>query len=121
MDIQGLRNMRQLEIGATYKITPTLTGLVSFNGYGLYDPSDGWYANSGSINRRPGGTYVDPTGISGRDVGQEYNLGFTWVPNATNTVALEFGLFKPGHFVSSFPGAGTKDGFWGLLSYSVKF
>lgn len=121
MDIQGLRNMKHLELGVTHKFLPTLTGLISFNGYALYDPTDGWYANSGSINKRPGGTYLDPTGANGRDVGQEYNIGFNWVPNSTQTIALEFGLFRPGHFVSSFPNAGDKDGFWGLLSYTARF
>ena len=121
MDIQGLRNMRQLEIGVQHKLSKTVTALVSFNGYGLYDKTDGWYGNSGSINRRPGGSYVDPLGLHGRDVGQEYNLAFSWTPDAHSTVALEFGLFRPGHFVSSFPGVDATSGAWGLLSYQVKF
>lgn len=121
MDLQGLRNMRQFELGVQYKFTKDLSGLVSFNGYGLYDRTDGWYNTGGSINKRPGGTYVDPTGTSGSDVGKEYDIAFAWTPNPRNIVALEFGIFQPGHFVSSLNGGSNRDQVWGLLSYTIKF
>jgi hypothetical protein len=121
IDVQGLRNMRQLDIGVTHKISKTLTGLISFNGFGLYDPSDGWYNTQGSVNGRAGGKYVDPAGKRGRDVGAEYDVALTWNPNPRNTLALELGVFKPGNFVSSFNAGKSMDGFWGLLSYTVRY
>jgi hypothetical protein len=121
MDLQGLRNMRHFEIGVQQKLSKTLTGLLSFNGYGLYDPEDGWYGTGGSINRRPGGQLRDATGESGRDVGKEFNLAFTWTPNKRDTLSLELGVFKPGNFVKKLIGPSTADQTWGLLSYSTKF
>jgi hypothetical protein len=121
LDVQGLRNMRHLEIGVQQQISKVLTGRLSFNGYGLYDPADGWYNNGGSINRRPGGRLIDTTGTSGRDVGQEFNLAFAWTPNKRDTFALELGVFKPGNFVKKLVGASTANQTWGLLSYQAKF
>ncbi|HSI72060.1 MAG TPA: alginate export family protein [Fimbriimonas sp.] len=121
MDVQGLRNMRHLEIGVQQKLTTDLSSKLSFNGYGLYDPADGWYSNGGGINRRPGGRIVDPTGQSGRDVGNEINLAFAWTPNKRDTVNFELGVFTPGNFVKKVVGPAATRQVWGLLSYQAKF
>ncbi|MEZ0325792.1 MAG: alginate export family protein [Fimbriimonas sp.] len=120
-DLQGLRNMRHLEIGVRHQLKKNLSGVVSFNGYGLYDPSDGWYNTGGSINRGAAGPFRDATGKSGRDVGHEFNLGLTFTPNKRDTVTLELALFKPGNFVQKLNAGNAKNQFWGLLSYQGKF
>ena len=120
LDIQGLRNVQQFEIGATYKLKPNLSGLISFNNYALYDKSDGWYGGQ-SINKRPGGTFVDKSGKSGRDVGNEFDVAMTYLADKHSTVILEAGLFRPGNFVRSFNKGATTDEYWLGLTYGYKF
>jgi hypothetical protein len=120
MDLQGLRNVKQIELGLTSKLSPRLSGLVSFNKYWLYDKTDGWYSG-GSIARRPGGRFVDPTGKAGDDVGNEFNLSLDYTINKTSGLTLELGLFKPGSFVETLVGPSPSDQLWGLLSYNARF
>lgn len=120
MDIEGLRNVQQFEIGATYRLKPNLSGLISLNNYALYDKSDGWYGGQ-SINRRPGGTFIDKTGKSGREIGNEFNIALTYLADKHSTVILEAGLFKPGNFVRAFNKGATTDEYWLGLTYGYKF
>ncbi|MEQ1821872.1 MAG: alginate export family protein [Fimbriimonadaceae bacterium] len=120
-DMQGLRNMNHFEVGAVYKPSKTAEYTVSFHKFSLRDKSDGWYGPGGSINRGPGGAFIDPTGSSGSDVGSELNFMGKWDLGRGQRVELELALFKPGSFIKAFNGASTKDQFWALFTYGIKF
>jgi hypothetical protein len=121
IDVQGARNLNHLEAGVTHQLTPSVSIFGSVNVYALRDARDGWYGTGGSINRWPGGAYIDPTGQSGTDVGTEYNVAAKWQMSKTQTLELEMGIFKPGAFVRAFNGGSTKNQLWMLLSYGIKF
>jgi hypothetical protein len=120
-DIQSLSNVRQIEVGVTRRISPKFTGRVSFNNYALYDGSDSWYGLAGNPNKRPGGTYTDPTGQRGRDIGNETNIALTYLSDKHSTVILELGLFRPGKFIRSFQNNATKDETWLGLTYAYRY
>ena len=117
-DVQGLRNVRHLEIGVSTKPTPKLEWMVAVQFYRLYDPQDSWY--SGSANRRPGGTFRDSTGASGANVGHEFNFMARYDITKHDSVQLELGLVKPGSFIKAFNGPATTDHVWWMLTYNWK-
>ncbi len=120
-DMQGARNANHFEIGAIYKPIKTAEYVLSFHKYSLRDKSDGWYGPGGSINRGPGGAFIDPTGSSGSDIGTEINLAGKWELGHGQRLDAELALFKPGSFVKAFNGASMKDQFWALITYGIKF
>jgi Alginate export len=120
LDVQGPRNFKNIEVGLTYQLKRNLSGMVSVNNYSLYDESDGWYNNS-AINKRPGGAFIDATGKSGRDIGNEFDLGISYVANQHSSFVVEAGYFKPGNFVRAFNGAATTDEYWVGVTYGYKF
>lgn len=120
LDLQVLSNLVQWEVGASCKPTKRSEYAISYNRYALQDPTDGWYGGT-SINGRPGGQFVDPTGNSGRDVGGELNLMGRWDLSRFDSLQFECGIFFPGSFVRSFNGAATRNQVWGLLTYVRKF
>jgi len=121
MDVQGYRNVNSLELGVRHKPDPKSEYMFSILRFGLRDNRDGWYGTGGSINRGPGGPFIDPTGTAGRDVGTEFNLMGKWKVCEGHELMVELGLFKPGNFIRAFNGASTKDQIWGLITYNIKF
>lgn len=120
VDVQGMTNVRHLELGVTYKAKPNLEYLLSFHKFYLYDKTDGWFGGT-SINSRPGGQFIDPTGASGNDVGSELNFAVKWDLTKQDTIALESGIFFPGNFVKALTAGNTRNQLWGVLSYTRRF
>lgn len=120
MDVQGLRNVRHLELGVQHKPTARLDLSVAMNLYRLYDPRDGWYSGD-SIARRASGQFRDPSGAAGANVGTEWSLTATYALSKRDSISLELGLFKPGSFVKALNGAATTDQRWLLVTYNLKF
>jgi hypothetical protein len=120
MDVQGYRNVNALEAGIIHTPNKRTEYMVSVGQYGLRDSRDGWYGTGGSINKGPGGSFIDPTGAAGRDIGTEFNFSGRWTLGRYDSLQLELGLFKPGSFIKAFNGATTRDSLWGLVTYNVK-
>lgn len=120
VDVQGNTNLRHLELGVVYKPNKTSEFLASFHKFGLYDATDGWFGGT-SINARPGGQFIDPTGASGSDVGSEFDLAGRWDLTKLDTVGFELGVFFPGSFVKAFNGAATRNHTWLAVYYTRKF
>ena len=110
-----------LAVGANWKPQKDLTVKAAYHTFSLFDKKDGWYGVGGGLNSGPGGNYIDPAGLSGDQLGSEFDLTAKWQmqPN----VALEggIGIFKPGSFVKSFLGGKREDNFWGYVGISAKF
>jgi len=116
MDMQGWRNMTGITLGVNHKPTPKLSLTGEFHKFGLFDASDAWYGDGGGANKG----FVDPTGNSGKDVGQELDLYASYSLDAKSQLEGGFGVFMPGDFVKSFPGRNDKQ-FWGYLQYRIRF
>lgn len=117
MDMQGWRNMTGLTLGANFKPTKKLALNVEFNQFGLWAADDAWYSDGGKANSG----FNDPSGNSGKDVGQEFNLMATYTVDTKSTFEAGLGLFKPGNFVKSFANKGDRDQVWGYLQYRIRF
>lgn len=120
VDMQSLTNVRHVELGVNYKPNKTSEYSLSLHRFWLYDKSDGWYGGT-SINSRPGGQFIDPTGYAGNDLGSEVNLTGKWDLSKLYSVQLEGGVFFPGKFVRSFNGPATTNQYWAVLSYIRRF
>ncbi len=120
VDVQTMTNLRHLEFGVVYKPNKVSEYSLGFHKFWLYDKTDGWFGGT-SINSRPGGTFIDPTGAAGNDVGSEINVTGKWDLTKLDTIQMEAGVFMPGSFVKSFNGQSTRNQYWGVLSYIRRF
>jgi hypothetical protein len=121
MDMQGWENMKHLEAGVNFAPDKRLAVGLQWHAFELYDAKSAWYGVSGAINEGPAGNFVDPTGASGKDLGQEIDLSGTY--ELTRDLQLQFGLatFQPGGFVRAFNGADTVNQYWGYFGVTAKF
>jgi hypothetical protein len=73
------------------------------------------------INKGNGVTFLDPTGASGTDVGDEFDLSGGYKLNANFLLDGGIGIFRPGHFVKSFSNSGDKNQVWMYLQLKLRF
>lgn len=121
MDMQGWRNMKGLTLGTTLQATKTETITFEYNHFGLFAANDNWYSDNGKPNKGSNFTFIDPTGASGTDVGQEFDLSSCLKLNSQTTIDGGLGMFIPGHFIDSFGNAGDRNQFWGYVQCRIKF
>lgn len=121
-DVQGPQNVNDFELGVVYKPNTRLQLTGIYNVFQLRDAKDGWYGtNAGSINSGSHGKFIDSTGKAGRDVAQEFDLQARYSMGKHDSLSMELALIKPGRFISTLNGAGTKNQLWGFVAYEVKF
>lgn len=120
MDLQGWRNMNEIAIGADHKLDKRTEIKASWHAFSLRDAADAWYGDNGNPNRWSGGAFIDPTGLSGRDVGQEFDLEISHTPTKTTTLTAGIGFFAPGSFVKSITSSSTRQVF-GFIQAVFKF
>lgn len=121
LDMAGWQNLRDLGLSFRFDPTRATSVKLQFHSLGLDSARDAWYGAGGGPNRRPGGLFLDPTGASGRDLGQEYDLDVSHNLNPHQTVRAGLSLFKPGNFVRSFNGAETRDQLFGYVQFAYRF
>ena len=121
IDVQGLRNMNEVSLKVSHDFTKKFSGLISWHRFTLRDASDGWYGDSGSINRGPNGNYIDPTGTSGRHTGDELDFDLRYTLDSRTTFNGGFAIFSPGGFVKRLNGGSAQRQLWGYLSVTYKF
>lgn len=121
MDMQSWKNMNELEVGVEYKPKSDLDMKLHWHGLGLRDAKDGWYGALGGLNPRVGGTFIDATGASGREVGHEVDFDVTYRMDKQWTVMSGVGIFNPGRFVKALNGGVANTQLWGYLSVQFKF
>ncbi|MCA1947548.1 MAG: alginate export family protein [Armatimonadetes bacterium] len=120
MDLQGWRNVEGLTLGVLFKPHPALDFCLEYHRFGLFDKADGWYGAGGGLNKGAHGAFLDPTGRSGRDVGQEFNLTGNYKLSKSTTLNFGVGLFQPGAFVKAFAPDSHTDQFWGYAGLTWK-
>lgn len=121
MDYQGWSNMKGVSVGATWKAGRNASVTVSYHSFSLYDDTDGWYGASGKINVGLGGAYIDPTGLSGGDIGSEFDVVLKWKLDKNKSLQAGVGVFQPGSFVKSFIAGSATESFWGYLQFATRF
>lgn len=120
MDMLAWKNMNEFAFGADHALDKKTDLKASWRTFSLRDPSDAWYGAGGAANKRPGGTFVDPTGASGTKLGDEFNLEFVHRYSPTATFAGGFGVFNPGGFVKKVGGSSDRQ-VWTYLQVNLKF
>lgn len=117
MDMQTNSNFNHLQVGVEHDWNEKLSSHLSWNKFELRDARDGWYKGANSINKYSGGSFIDPTGTSGRDVGSEIDLYFSYA-QGQNTFGLGGGIFLPGNFIESFvPDPDNQVYFYGFWNF----
>ena len=121
MDMQGLRNMKHLEVGVNSTPAKRLMVGLHYEFFELYDATDGWYGCTGTVNTRVGGSFVDATGAHGKDVGQEVNFYGTYDLNKDLQLMFGIAAFQPGGFIKGFNGSDTVNQYWGYFGICAKY
>lgn len=121
-DMQGWRNMQELSLHATYKTDPNGSLVLAWHQFWLFDKTDGWYGAGGGQNAKPGGgTYIDPTGASGANVGSEIDLTYNRKLNSQSSISLGITWFQPGSFIKNLNPGQDRRQVWGYGMVSFKF
>lgn len=121
MDMMAWKNMNEFAVQLDHKLNAKTDLKARWSSFTLRDPSDAWYGASGAANKRPGGTFVDPTGTSGRDLGSEFNLEATYRLNKVYTLSGGIGMFSPGDFVKKVNGGNADTQSWGYIQVQIRF
>ncbi len=121
MDMQSWRNMEEIALGFEHQFNPKWTAKTSIRSFALRDARDAWYGAGGAPNVGGAGTFVDPTGASGRDIGREFNLEFGCKQSSTMNISAGFGAFLPGDFIKIRNGGQADTQYWGYVMAQVRF
>lgn len=121
MDTTGWQNVRQLGAGLRFNVSPKETFKVQVMDLSLYDSGDSWYGVGGGANTRTGGTYTDATGASGRHLGRELDLDFSYKFDTTYTLTAGAGVFWPGTFPQNLQVGSSNRQLWGYVAVTKKF
>ena len=119
-DLTGWKNMNEFAIRLDNHPLDRLSVRASFEAYSLRDPSDAWYSATGVVNPRAGGTFVDATGASGRDLGQELDFSAAYQIKKYGTISGGIAFFNPGHYVQQISGQSNMLTY-GYIQYQVRF
>jgi hypothetical protein len=120
MDLQSWRNMRELSVGMEHRVRPNVLLRATAHRFWLQDPRDAWYGAGGAPNRHAGGIFRDPTGLSGRHVGDELDLESVWTLDRRTTVSAGIAVFLPGTFVRNVAGSDDRQT-WGFVQVGTRF
>ncbi len=125
-DMHSWRNMDEIAFGVDRKLTQKLSGKASIRQFWLRDATDGWYGASGALNQGHGGAFIDPTGASGKNLGRELDLEFTYVLDSQAAFFGGVAFYWPGSFVKTmnqnWPGGGpSSTQTWFYLQAAVRF
>jgi len=119
-DLTGWKNMNHLGVLLENHLTPAWTLRAGAHAFSLRDPADAWYGATGAINPRPGGTFIDNTGLSGRDLGQELDFEAMFSMKHAGTLSAGIAFFNPGHYVQALSGNSNQMSY-GFVQYQLRF
>ncbi len=100
LDLVGYRNIHNVKVELSAQPHPKLKLLAAWHAFWLHQRSDALYRANGSAALR------DPTGSSGRYVGNEIDLLARYQINEWMSVTFGYSHFFAGSFVDSFAGRG---------------
>lgn len=120
-DLQAWRNMQEITAHLVYKPDSLSSLAVGWHHFWLFDKTDGWYGAGGGINSRPGGSFIDPTGSSGRYVGTELDLTYNRKLGNVGSLSIGVSWFDPGTFVTRLNGGNGRTQIWGFAMFGYRF
>ncbi len=117
LDYMSLQNVIMLESKLTAPLADGCSVSAWYNSFWLYDEADAWYGANCLCRGNGVGDFRDPTGSSGRHIGQELDLMLNLRLGGNVTMQVGYGRFFAGEFISrvnAAAGAGTVDSdfFW---------
>ena len=119
-DTTAWKNMNHLGVLLENHITSDWSIRAGFHAFSLRDNSDAWYSATGGANVRSGGTFIDKTGQSGGDLGQELDFEAVLTSKKTGTLSAGIAFFNPGRFVQNV-GGNSNEMTYGYIQYQVRF
>lgn len=121
IDMVGFRNMNEIAFGVDYKPCNTVDTKTAVRIFSLQNAKDAWYGAGGSVNKGSGGIdFHDPTGMSGRDLGHEFDFELWWRYDKRTTLHTGFAVFYPGNFVKNLNSGKTDPQWWLFMMLSWK-
>ncbi len=96
IDIVGRQNTLAPSVNVTVRPRKDLTVRAFYYHFWLASETDALFNSGGVATRR------DPSGASGRDVGDEFDLTVNWQIDAHSSVLLGFSYFWPGDYLERF-------------------
>lgn len=121
MDTTGWKNVVATTAGVKFQPDSASTLKFSATWLQLFDRSDAWYGAGGGANSFGKIVYKDAAGMSGRNLGIEFDVDFATTKILGVTIAAGGGLFVPGDFVKSFGGPKFGNQSFGYLMLGYKF
>lgn len=120
MDLFAWRNMNQAQLTYTHKPRKDLDIKARLSTAWLQDARDAWYQANGRPNAGPAGAFRDPAGLSGRNLGWEFDLEANWRRNPRESVSAGLGVFNPGGFVKKLAADDRAQVFF-FVQYGIRF
>lgn len=120
MDLHAWKNVEMVAVQVTHKARPDLDFKARWQTSRLHDAKDAWYSAGGTPNRHAGGAFIDPTGASGRNLGQELDIEVFWKSSPNATLSAGIATFLPGGFVKKEAGD-DKAQVFGYVQFGVRF
>ncbi|MCH7702141.1 MAG: alginate export family protein [Planctomycetes bacterium] len=114
MDLIGRQNITAARADLSAWIVPgSVKGAIAYHAFWLTHPEDALYNAAGGVVRR------DPTGDSGRKVGQEMDLTVKWKLDAHSNVLLGYSHFWDSDLITNTGPSEDADLFY--VQYQLKF
>jgi hypothetical protein len=121
MDLQSWKNMTEIAAGVEQKFANNAQAKLSWRMFSLQNSKDAWYGASGAPNKRSGGLdFRDPTGQSGKQVGQEIDLEISGTITKNLTASAGVSLFLPGDFIKKVNAGASNRQTWSYLMVQFK-
>jgi len=118
-DLTGWKNVNDFAVKLEKANVHGISLKAEYHNLSLRDASDAWYNAAGGVNVGENGNLVDPTGASGRDLGQEFDLSASY-GLGKGTLSAGFSYFKPGNFTQAVGGFSDARKF-GYIQFQVRF
>lgn len=103
-DMTAWKNMDHVGLWLENQSVSKLSVKAGYHWLWLEDSQDAWYNATGAANKWSGGTFVDPSGKSGRYLGSEFDLVAGYKATKWATLSAGLALFDPGDFVRNVSG-----------------
>src|SRR5262249_30471140 len=97
LDFVGRQNIHDINLQASLNPAPFLTVWFQYHHFALVSARDSLYNSAGAPIR------TDPTGASGRDVGDEFDFATNMHINRHNDFLFGFSYLVPGTFLQNAP------------------
>lgn len=121
IDAAGWKNIRDLALWLRYEPDKLTSVKLQYHRLALDSARDAFYGGNGRPNSGRNGVLIDPTGRSGRGIGDEFDVDMTRRLNPHQTVRAGVGVLNPGPFVRALNGGDTRSHVWGYVQWAYNF